>query len=267
VFMDTTAGTVPWGSLPPDDQDRDVLVFFPDHYEIVRTPVSSSGENSVATHLRLKIADDGSVSAERSVKTRGVYEYMQRYWLRYTMPSLIEEELKQKVRSFADNAVLTGYKISGVEDLDTPITLSYAFTAPRFLTEAGDTYIMDKLGALDTTSVFAQARHYPLEESYLEEKEDVIDIELPGHLAVKYLPKPVSVQTPWFDLESAYEVSPGGIRFRFLNRVKQRVLSVEEYPAFKKAIEESAAQANQHVILEETRRQDGRTQKKQPRRP
>lgn len=263
VFMDATASTVPWGSLPPGDQDRDVLVFFPDHYEILRTPASGPGENRILTELRLKVADDKSVSAERLVTARGVYEHMQRYWLRYTMPSLVEEELKQKVRSFADNAVLTGYKISGVEDLDTPIALSYTFTAPRYLTQAAGTYVVDKLGALDTTPVFAQARRYPIEESCLKEKEDVIDIELPGHLAVKYLPKPVSVQTPWFDLKSAYEVVPGhGIRFRFFHRVKQRVLAVDEYPAFKKAVEESAAEANQHVILEETRRQDGRTQKK-----
>ena len=168
------------------------------------------------------------------------------------MPTLVQEELQQKARSFADNAVLKTYEIKNVDDLDRPVSLKYSFTAPQYFIKAGPIRIMDQLASIDTTPFFKVTRRYPIEFSGLDLQEDRIEIELPTRFAVKYLPPPVEVQTPWFYFVSRYElVSEHFIRHHFVHEIKKDRVEVNEYEAYKKSVEEIASKVNQHVVLEE----------------
>ena len=252
VFMDVTANTVVFGDLPLGDQDRETLVFFKDHYELVKTPLFQPEHNKLSTFMKIKVNDDETIQAQREIVALGSYGALQRYWLKFTMPTLIQEELQQKARSFADNAVLKVYEIKNVDDLDRPVSLKYSFTAPQYFIKAGPIRIMDQLASIDTTPFFKVTRRYPIEFSGLDLQEDRIEIELPARFAVKYLPPPVEVQTPWFYFVSRYElVSEHLIRHHFVHETKKDRIGVSEYEAYKKSIEEIASKVNQHVVLEE----------------
>lgn len=252
VFMDGTASTVPFSDLPPGDQDRETLVFFKDAYKIVRTPLFGPMHNRIATRMTVKINDDESIEAERRVDAKGSYLQAQRYWLKYTMPILIEEGLKQKARSIADNATLTEHEVKNVDDLNKPVLLRYRFSAPRYFIKAGTSRIMDQMSSVDTTLVFKEKRRYPIEMPGPDFQEDTIDIELPGHLAVKYLPAPVELTTRWFRFISRYEVLDSRhLRYTYARETKAKRISVQEYGGFKKAIEDLAEKVNQHLVLEE----------------
>ena len=145
IFMDVTANTVVFSDLPLGDQDRETLVFFKDHYELTKTPLFQPEHNKLSTFMKIRVNDDETIQAQREIVALGSYGSLQRYWLKFTMPTLIEEELKQKARSFADNAVLKTYEIKNVDDLDRPVSLKYSFTAPQYFIKAGPIRIMDQL--------------------------------------------------------------------------------------------------------------------------
>jgi len=178
--------------------------------------------------------------------------------LKYTMPIFIEEGLKQRVRGFADKAELTDYQISGVEDLDAAVTLSYTFSAPKYFIEAGPIRILNKFGYWDTAGVFKEKRRYPIAQPILDQYTDRIEVALPDHLAVKYVPPDVDVTTPWFDFSQHYETRPGSLSLTSVRRTKVREIPVAEYPAYKEKIEAIASSVNQHVVLEEVERDDAR---------
>jgi hypothetical protein len=202
--------------------------------------------------MKIKINKDESIEAVRKVDAVGSYEASQRYWLKFTMPALIEENLKQKVRLIADSAVLKNYEIKNVADLDQPVFLQYAFSAPQYFTKAGSSRLMSQLDNIDTSGYAKDTRRYPVEFGGLEEQEDRIEIELPLHLAVKYVPEPVVRDTKWFYFSSRYEAGKKGVlRFVSLHRTKERVVTPEEYPAYKKLLEEMVPLVNQQVVLEE----------------
>ncbi|MFH0876991.1 MAG: DUF3857 domain-containing protein [Candidatus Omnitrophota bacterium] len=254
IFMDVTGSTTSFRDLPPDDQDRLTMVFFKDKYQLLKTPLFDAGHNNVLTEMKIKINKDESIEGQRHVKTHGAYEQAQRFWLKYTMPVLIEEQLKAKVRTIADNAQLGKYEITNVEDLDMPVGLTYTFSAPQYLKKAGKARILDQLGGLSTAGLFKEERRYPIEASALTTEETIVEIELPAHLALKYLPPPVVLDTKWFRYLIQYEpVGKNVIRFRSVNVLKDKEVAITDYPAYKKAIEEVAVQVNQQVILEETR--------------
>jgi hypothetical protein len=252
VFMDVTANTVPFSDLPRGDQGRETLVFFKDHYELVKTPLFGPEHNRLFTSMKIKVNNDETIEAEREVTALGSYSHLQRYWLKFTMPTLIEEELKQRARGFADNATLKNYVIKNVDDLDRPILLKYTFSAPQYFIKAGPIRIMDQLTNIDTTPFFKEARRYPIEFPGLDLQEERIEIELPARFAVKYLPPPVEVETPWFYFVSQYEKADKHlIRYHFVHKTKEHRVEIKEYRAYKKSIEEIASLVNQHVVLEE----------------
>lgn len=252
VFLDATGTTVPFGDLPIGDQDRLVLVFFKDKYTLMRTPLFEPEHNRMSTLMKIKILPDESIEARREVSTHGLYEQAQRFWLKFTMPTVIEEDLKTKARLIAPGAVLKAHEIRNVGDSDQPIFLAYSFSAPQYLKKAGRTRILDQFGGLDTSVIFKESRAYPIELMVQEVQEETIEVELPAHLAVKYLPKPVLLETKWFEFINRYD-RPGKntLRFYSFSKTKQRTISVTEYPAYKKALEEAAASSNQQVIIEE----------------
>ncbi|MBI5873866.1 MAG: DUF3857 domain-containing protein [Candidatus Omnitrophica bacterium] len=252
VFMDATGSTVAFGDLPAGDQDRITLVFFKDRYEFLRTPLFGADHNKVSTRMSIKVNEDEGIEGSRQVDSDGIYQQAQRFWLKFTMPTLIEEQLKQRVRSFAPSATLKNYEIKNVDDLNLPVLLSYTFTAPQFLKKAGRTRVLGQLGGLDASGVVKESRRYPIEYSALGAQEETIDVELPAHLAVKYLPGPVRVETEWFDFINSYElIGANTLRFYSLSRTKARLVDLKHYIEYKKAMEEAEALADQQVIIEE----------------
>lgn len=266
VFMDSTADTCSFFDLPPGDQDRTTIVFFKDHYKLVKTPLFGPDHNKAVTTMKIKVNRDESIEAQRQADTQGIYQQAQRSWLKFTMPILIEEGLKSRARAIADSAVLKNYEIKNVDDLDLPVQLKYSFSAPQYLTKAGSGRIIDRLGGFDASVAIREKRAYPIEYPALSGQEETIEIELPIHLAVKYLPAPVLITTKWFDLVSRYEmVTTHKIRYYRQSKNKERVVSIQEYPAFKKATEEAVTSVNQQVVLEETKEigeKSGRVPKK-----
>ncbi|HAJ56403.1 MAG TPA: hypothetical protein DCL35_01390 [Candidatus Omnitrophica bacterium] len=252
IFMDATANTVTFGDLPASDQDRVTLVFLKDGYRLVCTPLFGPEHNKISTNMAIKINEDEGITAHRRIDASGLFQQAQRYWLKFTMPAIIEEQLKQKVRSLAPSALLGDYDIENVDDLDTPVLLSYSFLAPQYLKKAGKTRILGQLGGMDTSGIAKESRRYPIELAALAAYEEDIQVELPAHLEVKYLPGPVHVETKWFDFTNRYEMT-GKNTFHFysLNRAKERLIPAEDYAGYKRAIEQAAALADQQLILEE----------------
>ena len=254
IFMDATASTVSFGDLPEDDQDRRVLVFYPDHYEFVRTPLFDPEHNRVLKTTRIRVKDDESILGERTVETWGSFRQVQRYWAIYTMPTLLEETIKQRVRSIAENGILLSYSIKNAQELEKPIDFSYRFSASRYFIDAGPIRLMDQTKGIDTSVVASEKRRYPLETGGLRTDEEVLEVELPASFAVKYLPQAVSIDAPWFSLESGYKTQGRTLLYTTRLRVKRREVSREEYPEYKKIMEELASRLNQQVILETKRK-------------
>lgn len=250
VFMDPTASTVAFGDIPIGDQDRLALVFFPETYQLVKTPLFGADHNRSLTTTRIKLNKDESILGSRNVETWGYYRYAQRYWVKYTMPALIEESIKQRIRSISENGVLLDYSIKNADELDDPLDFSYRFSAPRYFINAGKTRIMNQMSGFDTSFVARSARHYPLDTGALRSDEDVVEVELPDNFEIKYLPKEVRAEHPWFSLISQYKKEGRKLRFSYILKVKQREIPTREYPEYKKALEDLASQLNQQVVLE-----------------
>jgi len=255
IFMDATASTASFGDIPSGDEDQRVLVFYKDHYELIKTPQSAPEHNKVVTRMKIKVSKDESVDVWRRVDASGHFEQGQRYWLKFTMPILIEETLKQRAMAIAENAVLKKYEVKNVDDLDKPVSLEYTFTAPRYFVKAGKDRIIHQLSDVNDALVVKEARATPIDFSSLSLSEETIEVELPQHLAVKYIPAPVEVDNKWFTFISRYRLKDKRhLTFYAMQKRSEKIVSVAEYGAYKKIIQDLVSKLNQQVILEEIKK-------------
>lgn len=250
VFLDITAEVCSFGDLPRDDQDRRVLVFKDDTYELFLTPLLPADKNSVMYKTDMRLAKDESVTAKRQVEGLGEFDQAQRYWLRYTPPNLIEQALKEKVQSLVTSGNLIRYSYENSKDLNIPIKLIYEFEGSNFLSRAGSARIMPKFAEIDTSSVAKDKRDYPLELGQPHMNISELSLSLADNLRAGYLPGELAIESRWLDYFISYKLENKELKISQKKVLKKRQVSREEYPEFKKFLEGLAIKLDEHIMLE-----------------
>jgi len=251
IFMDPIGETVPLGDLPAMDQDRLVFAVLDDGYKIMPTPLFAPEKNYSYLSMQIKIRKDGSIYAKRRVDAGGAIQQVQRYWLQFTKPKLIEEALKSTASGMAAGARLIKYNIENADDLDKDIVLEYEFEAPDFLAKAGKSRLVPQLGGIGISSVVKEERDYPLEYPIGSESVTKISMEIPANLSVKSVPQDVKVNSKWFDFENVYKREANIISFYEKYKFKAKVITQKEYSGYKELVEDIVRKTNQNIILEQ----------------
>lgn len=250
IFLDITAEACSFGDLPADDQDRYVLVFKKDKYEIINIPLFEPGHNRIGYKTKMNFSLDESFLAQRQVDTFGQFDQAQRYWLRYAPPNIIEQRLKENVQAIAVSGKLIKYNYENSDDLNLPIKLHYEFKGNNFLARGGEFRIFPQFFQLDTQVVAKDNRIYPLELGSPYINEANFEIILPKNLEVKYLTGNSDVQSQWLDYFINYYLAGNILKIHQKEVSKKRQVSKQEYPDFKKFLEDLAVKLDEHIILE-----------------
>ncbi|MFZ2384837.1 MAG: DUF3857 domain-containing protein [Candidatus Omnitrophota bacterium] len=253
IFMDPTAETCSFGDLPPGDQARRVLVFRENGCEIAETPLFSGGHNLLLQHLRITLQKQGGIGALRKVTAYGAYGQGQRYWLQYTQPEMVKQALTQRIQDISVGAGLEWYNISGLENLDMPVTLSYSFRGEDYLIPAGDLRIIPQLASADTSLAAREKRVYDIEFDMLDRRESEQEVVLPAGWKVRYLPESFSEDSPWLKLDVNYAVKGGSLLFSQKTEIKRRTVPAAEYGDFREFCRGLARRTKERVVLEEDR--------------
>lgn len=250
VFLDPTAETCPFGDLPGGDQNRKVLVFQEEGYKITNTPGYDAAHNLVKQDINIKVNSQEGITADKEISTYGTYNQGQRFWLLYTPPQLVEETLKEKIQEISIGAQLDSYEIKNLNDLNTPVTLSYKFNGREYFTTAGLLRIMPQLAGLDTSLVAKGKRDYPIDFGILDSKETTFNIDIPDNFIIKYMPESVIQDSRWMKFSVEYEYQNNRIFIRQKTELKNTKVFENEYEDFKKLYEGIAKKIKQRVILE-----------------
>ncbi len=249
VFLDPTCSSCSFGNLPAADQDRRVLVFSDTGYEIKLTPLYSYQNNRLRHVLKMHINADETIRAEKEVHSYGLYDASQRFWLKYSSDEEISESLKQAIQGVSPAAVLLHYDIHNLDNLDKNIILSYSFAGREYWSRAGDLRIFPQLALLDTSIVAKQVRRYPLDLGLPSSNETELEVTLPSRFKLEHLPSNFQKKSPWLNLSVEYRFRQNRFYFRQVTRIKKRYISLEEYPVFKKLLEDILSRIRERVVF------------------
>ena len=250
IFMDPTAETTSFSELPFSDQERKVLVILDDGYKILTTPQLK--DNAVFYKMRIEIDKQENAYVKRTVTTQGIYSSYQRWYLKYTHPTKIRENIEEKMVEISPFSKLLTYEIKDIDDFDKSPKLEYTFKTKKFLNPAENLRIIPPLNEidLDYALISKDKRNYPIDFGGIFCKKAVIDIFLPENLKVKYLPSPIDLHTSWFDFSLSYKLDKKELKFNQEFTLNKRFVEKEEYKEFKKAMEKVFYFLREEVILE-----------------
>jgi len=253
IFMDPTAETTAFEYVPLGDQDRSVLVFTDDSWRIAK--INTIEDNKLAYKMDIVIDQDESAAIRRRVSTQGFYSSSYRWYLKYTHPAIIKEEIQQKMMEISSLSKLIDYQISDVDDFDTQPMLTYRFETEEFLNPARDLRIVPVLDQvyLDHALISKEDRKYPIDFEGIYSIAANINITLPKNLRVKYLPRSINLENPWFALEVSYRKRSDSVIFNQLFRVKKRFVEREDYKDFKEHFKKALYLLREEIILEKKR--------------
>ncbi|HXH62809.1 MAG TPA: DUF3857 domain-containing transglutaminase family protein [Gemmatimonadales bacterium] len=139
LFTDLTAGDVPYGALPPDEQDGFALVVHPDGaVEQVVLPISPAVENRDESLLDGELTADGQFSGRIAVHASGNLEY----GLRNSFTTRLDSTMRRRMADAIAAEFLPGASGDSLvafdgRDLSAPARVSVAIHAPHATTSAG----------------------------------------------------------------------------------------------------------------------------------
>ncbi len=250
IFMDPTAETTAFEYIPLADQDRMVLVFTDETWRIAKTNIIE--DNELDYKMDIMISEDESAAITRGVSTQGFYSSSYRWYLKYTHPATIKEEIQQKMMQISSLSKLIDYQVSDIDDFDTVPALTYRFETEEFLNPARDLRIvpvLDQIG-LDHALISKEDRKYPVDFDGIYTIRANVNIALPKNLEVKYLPRSTTLDNPWFSLEVSYKEKSNSVIFNQAFRVKKRFVEREEYKDFKGHLKKALYLLREEAILE-----------------
>ncbi len=250
IFMDPTAETTAFEYVPLSDQDRLILVFADDTWLIAK--INTIEDNELAYKMDIVINEDESAAIRRGVSTQGFYSSSYRWYLKYTHPAIIKEEIQQKMMEISSLSKLIDYQISGVDNFDTVPTLTYRFETEEFLNPARDLRIVPALDQvrLDHALISKEDRKYPVDFEGIYSIRANINITLPKNLEVKYLPRSTTLENPWFVFEVSYRKDSDSVIFNQEFRAKKRFVEREDYVDFKGHLKKALYLLREEIILE-----------------
>jgi len=251
VFVDPTGEAVSFGDLPDNDQERKVLVILKDKELVSTTPKFPAEHNKLTSKTVLTFAPDDSIDALRTISTSGAFDHIQRLQMRYTMPLLIKERLKERIQDIIPGSVLLDYNIENLEDMNKNIIVSCHFQGKDFFVKAGgNMYVIPQLADVDLGLVSKDERKFAIDLHIPDSEERTIEMKLPEHYEVTSLPEPVIHDLAWFYYENSYNYQDHRLIFTEKRIQKMNQVEPKEYSSYKSILENLSKELRRCVILE-----------------
>ncbi|AZQ53729.1 DUF3857 domain-containing protein [Burkholderia cenocepacia] len=243
VYLDSTAGTARFGTLPFNEEGKQALLMgigdAPSR--LVVLPVAHADADTVTITTRTTLDPLGTVHGNSKVDNRGEYDWVARS-IFAALPAGAEPVFAQALLA-ANGSEGTGrYRHGDLNDLQTAFSFSGVFELPDYtpVPGPGAMRVPRGLGGFNTiASAFDWAGSARRKTPFLFKAgrfSEITKLELPASMKVLSLPKPVTVTSPLGTYTSSYALEGSTIsatRTLELNSPRP-YLQPDEYPEFRR---------------------------------
>lgn len=254
-YLDSTASDYRYPALRSDDHDVSV-----DNAQLRRinhVPLPPPEDNATLASRTLTLSPDGTLRIETETIATGSFEASLRGWMRSLKPEEFEQSVRSSIGALSPNYTLATATHDDPLDFSRPFRMGSVYTLHRYAPRSGR-YMIFEIPALRLRfpEIGLASRTYDISYGTTSLRTDAIVVRLPAGFRVKYLPKPVSVETPWVKFHAIYTQAGASIRLDRSLAVTARRVPVEDYDRLKTALEKISQSTEERIFLEETTSQE-----------
>jgi hypothetical protein len=208
-WFDCTAEICGFGSIPGADRGANVLVVHDGGKgEFETVPKSTPDSNIDMTHLAVTLHPDGSAACKSEMIASGDTEMAMRAAFRQVKPDMVQDVMRSIVSRESPNANLDGYKISDLQDRDTPFHISYSYDAPVWAQNTGNLMIITPSQVSGLGASFSQpTRKYPIYSNGSASTQSTMTITLPDGYSIDDKPENADISLPFGNFKRTVTVT------------------------------------------------------------
>ncbi len=249
LYIDGTAEHSGIRELPAMDQGVSVLVVGPNDAHLTRTPVLGPEHDRRERELTATLGPDGSATID--VEERIIGGDAPSYRSEYAAEGTRADRFERRMRSVFPGLVLERQRMEHLDELGEPVTVDYRAEVPQFGRRDDGTLVVPATVLEDLLRSMARnpSRHYPLDlggtSSYLEERT----IRIPRGYSVGEVPAGGEARSEFGTLSMRLEQSGRQVSATTELTIAQDRISPDDYPAFRRWVEQADALLRQQVHL------------------
>ncbi|HMC29808.1 MAG TPA: DUF3857 domain-containing protein [Candidatus Angelobacter sp.] len=215
LIFDPTNEYVPFGQIPPYEQDNYGLLVGEQGGELIHMPLSPPEANGVFRNAKLKLLPDGTLQGEIEERYTGFNAMLGRAFLQHESENDRKKIIERLVANSLGNFQLDKYELVNASDIDQDLIIRFNFSAAHYAKNAGSMLLVRPrvLGELAGPWDPNKPRHYAYEFRAPFLDRDSVEISLPEGFQVDELPDPAKVTFPFAEYVSKTESSGGVLKY------------------------------------------------------
>ena len=251
LLFDPTDSSTPLGYLPPSLQSNYGLLVTDAEGELVKLPLSSPGENRLLRVAELSLDGLGNLKGSVEEVRKGPSATALRERLLDLPNKQRQKVIQNMLADLVDGAVLTSAGVSGLNEFDGSLSLSYHFTVHSYAEKAGKLFLLHScvLGGKTRDLLEGKPRKLPVAFSHPTSESDVIDISLPTEYVMDEMPQAVKYDYPFAAYKSETKVAEHALHYSRTYEVKDVEVPVQQLEDLKKFFREIADDERAYTIL------------------
>lgn len=251
LYLDSVGKTTSFGDLPSMDHGADALVVGDGRFEMVHLPRTQPAANAVVSEQQLTLTANGALTAQVKEAFTGTLASSERQTYVGRTDRQISDEFRRQSESLVAGSRLLAHRITPTTDLDRPFESRFSYQADDFATVAGDLLIFKLPGIGFGLGLFsAETREQPIRWWTKERYVDRAEVVLPAGYRPRYLPAPLTLDSPEVRFSAQYAYRNGKLAFEAVTDYKSTTVTPAAYEAVRRLFLERARFAKSVIILE-----------------
>jgi hypothetical protein len=250
-WFDCTAEICGFGEIPGGDRGANVLVVKNDGTgEFNTIPPFAAPENALNITQNVVLKDDGSANCNETMVASGDGDLGMRGMFRSIKPDLIQDGVRNMVSRESADASLIDYKLSNLEDRDTPFTMSYSYTSPDLAQKTGNLlFYTPQIAGSAVGKLTKPTRKFPIYTDDISSVSTSVSITIPDGYTVDDLPEQMNVSLPFADYYRSVQQVGQTININFRVASKPSETPADQYSALQAELTKVRQTIDEPIVL------------------
>jgi transglutaminase-like putative cysteine protease len=214
LIFDPTNDLVPFGQIPPYEQDNYGLLVGEQGGDLIHLPLSNPEANKISRNAKLTLMPDGTLQGEIEEVRSGYMAMLERGRLQHQT----DKDRKKMLELMGANIgsfQIDSFDLRNENEIDKDLVLHYKFTATHYAKTAGSLLLVrprvigEMAGVFDVT----KPRHYAYEFEGPFLRSDSVEITLPDGYSIDELPEPTKAVFPFAEYTSKSEKAGNVLKY------------------------------------------------------
>ena len=240
LIFDPTNDFVPFGQIPPYEQDNYGLLVGEQGGELIHMPLSLPESNGINRTAKLNLLPDGTLQGEIEERYVGFSAMLGRMALQNESETERKKVIERLAGSSLSSFQLDHYEVVNASDIDQDLIIRFKFSAEHYAKFAGGMLLVRPrvLGELAGTWDANKPRHYAYDFRAPFLDRDNVEISLPEGFKVDELPDPANASFPFAVYASKTENSGSLLKYTREYKIMATQVAVEQMEQLKKLFSE-----------------------------